>query len=295
MLNTANELSKNSMKKNSVNNYKFLLTCKEKITQNNDTTTWIELMSKIDHASIYYKIFIALLENTIPIIVKIGDTNKLQEEYTIANNLNIQKLPNFIKFYCYFTCLNNLDNIKEKTSICSTSGTQQGIIVMPYYKLGQIDKYNWNKDNFDILKNILKHIICSLLYAYEKYGFIHNDAHLGNILLKESKKETITYNYDIKLPVMSILPVIMDFDKSNVINNTNNINGAKPVYVDIIRIFDLISAELDIQTDITDKKYLLDNYRSQNTPISKDVYDSLLNIIDTIVIKFRKSDYIIKR
>lgn len=240
-------------------------------------------MSQIDHTSGDYKIFKAF-------IVKIGNKNKLKDEYEIASALNKHKLPNFIKFFCFFSCLNKLDEIDKNTSICSSSGDEQGIIVMSNYELGQIDKYNWNRSNFDILKNVLKHIISSLLYAYEKYGFIHNDTHLGNILLKKSKKNLIIYNHDIQLPGIGILPVIMDFDRSKITAIPNDPDGSKFVYADIQRIFYLISSELDIKTDIIDKNSILRTYISENTPISKDVYNTLFNIIDSIEISFIKSE-----
>lgn len=289
-MNNAEQIYKTNMNKSKVDNYKFKLSCQDIITHNKDTTSWIDLMDKIDHTSGDYKIFTAILDKKKPIIVKIGNQAKLQAEYDIANNLNIKKLPNFIKFFCYFKCLNNLDNIEKNKSICSKTGDEQGIIIMPYYELGQIDKYKWTRVNFDNLKNVLKHVVCSLLYAYEKYGFIHNDTHLGNILLKKSKKQSVTYNYDIQLPVMSILPIIMDFDRSKITNIPNDPDGTKFVYIDIRRIFNLISSELDINIGIFDKNYIINKYISDNTPISKDIYKSLLDIIDTIQIAFIKSE-----
>jgi serine/threonine protein kinase len=293
MLNTANRLEKNSMRKSpgtSNQTYKFKLTCQENIDENNDTRSWIKLMSQIDHTSGDYKIFTALLEDKKSIVVKIGNKNKLKDEYEIASALDKHKLPNFIKFFCFFSCLNKFEQIEKNTSICSTSGDEQGIIVMSNYELGQIDKYKWTRSNFDILKNVLKHIISSLLYAYEKYGFIHNDTHLGNILLKKSKKNLIIYNHDIQLPVIGILPVIMDFDRSKITAIPNDPDGSKFVYADIQRIFYLISSELDIKTNMTDKISILRTYISENTPISKDVYNSLFNIIDSIEISFIKSE-----
>jgi hypothetical protein len=262
MINNAQRLYKNNMNKSKVDNYKLKLTYQ-------DTKLWTELISKLDHESYDYKMLINLLEEKKSIIVKIGNYDKLQKEYTIAN-LNI---PNFINFYCYLKF-----------------HAEKSIIAMPFYELGPIDKYNWTKLNFDIFKNVIKHIICSLLYAYEKYGFIHNDIHVGNILLTKSSKKSISYSNNIEIPVIGILPTIMDFNLSKITSTPNDVNGNSHVYIDIIRILLLLSSECNIIVSINTN--IINKYVIENTPISKDIYESLLHIIDNIKIIFIKSDYI---
>ena len=290
MLNNSEKMYKNNMSQSKSENYKFKLTCQDKVSNNNDTKTWIELISKIDHDSGDYKIFIGLLETIKPIIIKVGNNEKLEKEHNIAQNLYNEKLPNFIKFYCYFKCLNTLENIDINKSLCSESGSEQGIIAMPYYNVGQIDKYKWTRSNFTMFKSVLKHTIFSLLYAYEKYGFIHRDTHLGNILLKTTKKKQIKYNHEIILEVDGMLPIIMDFDRSIITTDKTKDESLKLIYMDIKRILLLSSSECDIKTNIDENISKINKYISDSTPISKDTYITIASIIDNMNILFIKSE-----
>lgn len=79
--------------------------------------------------------------------------------------------------------------------------------------------------------------------------------------------------------------VIMDFDRSIIIEDMQ-----KQVYLDIRRIFLLVSSELDVKTNIQDKVDILNKYVSDNEPITKDVYSKLCNEIDSITITFVLSE-----
>ena len=96
-----------------------------------------------------------------------------------------------------------------------------GVLVMKEYNLGSVDNYDWNENNISLLKNVIKQVIFSILYAYNKIGFIHNDLHSGNVLLKHKRNCEIIY--EDKLFVLDKLEVvIMDFEKSK-LNQKNKI------------------------------------------------------------------------
>lgn len=271
----------NSSKKTS---YKFNLSCDEKAKDlDYDTREWIQIQSQFDHSSSDYKIFSGLLDNNKNIVVKIGNT-KLQEEYQIGKALNDCK--NFIKFYCVFNCNNTLENVNVGSSLCKSQGNNIGILVMPYYPIGRIDKYEWNRNNFDVLKSVLKHIVCSLLYAFEKEGFVHRDTHLGNILLKKTKKRAIIYN-QLEIGINNMLPVIMDFDRSAL---NKNPAAVKQVYIDIQRILTLVRSELDVKTNNSEIISVLNEYISKQTPVSEKIYERLCNLVDKQQIDFVVSE-----
>ena len=94
---------------------------------------------------------------------------------------------------------------------------------MKYYYLGCLDNYNWNKHNFDILKNVIKQVIFAIIHAYNILGFIHGDLHLhsGNILLKPKKNNIVNYGEKI-LFIDNLEAIIMDFEKSK-LNQYNKI------------------------------------------------------------------------
>ena len=85
---------------------------------------------------------------------------------------------------------------------------------MKEYKLGDIKNFTWNKDNFLMLLSLIKCVIVSFYLAFQKYGFIHNDAHFGNILIKETKKDELIYENGISIKLYGYLPIIMDFETS---------------------------------------------------------------------------------
>ncbi len=106
--------------------------------------------------------------------------------------------------------------------MCHYGDNEIGILVMKEYNLGCVDNYDWNENNFDLLKNIIKQVAFAIIYAYETKGFIHGDLHSGNILLKSKRNNEITYNEKI-LILNELEAVIMDFEKSK-LNQNNKIS-----------------------------------------------------------------------
>jgi len=162
------------------------------------------------------------------IVIKISPINKtLEKEYSIGNDLEKAKIPVFIKYMCLFNCFDNTYyNIKEdiQKPLCSAPNTDENkkiVLIMPYIVDGSIKNFNW-MHKLNVLKTILLQSIMSLFIAYHKLGFLHNDIHLDNILIKKTKKEYIEYEYTttdtnmnkLKIPTNGYKIVILDFDTS---------------------------------------------------------------------------------
>ena len=133
---------------------------------------------------------------------------------------------------------------------------------MKNYKLGDIKNYNWNLDNFDILKSLIKQIFFSLYEAFVQYGFLHNDVHFGNFLINKKND-----NYKV---------IIMDFENS-LFDLTKNDN------IDILhqnyeQILNNILWQLNLITENTD---IAINYIKSNKKLI-DI-NHLLNLIDNII------------
>ena len=134
----------------------------------------------------------ALYECNVNIILKFGILESIDKEYKISEELML--LPNFIKYFCIIKCNDNIKNVINNKNtisnykICHYGNNEIGILVMKHYYLGCVDNYDWNENNFDLLKNIIKQVVFAIIYAYETKGFIHGDLHSGNILLKPIKK-----------------------------------------------------------------------------------------------------------
>ncbi len=156
------------------------------------------------------------------IVIKIGNTNRtIEKEYKIGNALEKTHIPGFIKYMCLFNCFDNTYyNINEdiKQPLCSaphTKDNEKVVLIMPYIAEGSVKNFNWTLQHSNILKSVLSQTVMSLFLAYHTIGFLHNDIHLDNILIKKTKKKHISYEYDnINIPSYGYKIVILDFDSS---------------------------------------------------------------------------------
>ena len=199
-------------------------------------------------------------------IIKVGRSIIIEKEYEIAKLLNEASLFNithfraidsFIRYIYYF--LSN-DELKKN----HIHNNFNKVLVMPYYVKGSIGKYNWNIDNFHLLKSLLKEIFIALNTAYDLIGFIHNDTHLDNFLISDENKV-----------------VIMDFENSLIDETRNNYRilyfGFSQILIelkikarlDIHNIKDIIEyvnihEKLNKQLDIQNLLLLVDNLKFEN-------------------------------
>lgn len=268
---------------NNNNSFKYKLDCNARLNpEHPDTIEWLELLELINHNSPDYKIFIGLLNKVNNIVIKVGSL-KLENEYKIGSLLSTINLATFLEYHCIFQCLDDIKLINSRTkSLCKTNGNNIYVLVMPYVKEGQIDKWKWNRNNFNTLKNILKHIIMSLLYSHIQIGFIHRDLHLGNILLKKTKKKNISYGDLGTLEIIGdLIPIIMDYDRSTISSNQ-----PKLVYNDIKRVLSLISTEINCNINVMKIISVLMKFISDREPISLSVCNILCKNIDELEIAY---------
>lgn len=290
---------------NNNNSFKYKLDCQTLIDNHKETDTspdtkdWLHLVKQIEHDSPDYILYNALLEKHKQIVVKIGP-DKLQNEYEIGKLLDTLKLPTFLGYICMFSCLDDFYTFKGKTkeekdflnskrtSLCKKEGEKINILVMPYINSGTIDKYKWTKQNFDILKNVIKHIVITILYSAISIGFIHTDAHLGNIMIQKTKRQIIKYGdfYEIEI-IGGIMPIIMDYDKAIIQGETVNL---PLVYNDINKLFNLLNAELKIKVNISRILDLIRTLTTKKILITKEVCDKLLYEIDSLEIYLDLND-----
>jgi len=296
--------SRNS-KHNNNNSFKYKLDCQTLIDKHKETDTspdtkdWLNLLKQIEHDSPDYTLYNALLEKHKQIVVKIGP-DKLQNEYEIGKLLDTLKLPTFLGYMCMFSCLDNFYTFKGKskeekeflnskrTSLCKKDGEKITILVMPYINSGTIDKYTWTKQNFNILKNVIKHIVITILYSSVSIGFIHNDAHLGNIMIQKTKRKNIKYGEFYELEIIDgIMPIIMDYDKAIIKGDSFDLSL---VYNDINKVFNLLNAELKIKFNISKILDLIKMLTTEKQLITNTVCNTLLYEIDRLSIYLDLND-----
>ena len=225
----------------------------------------------------------ALYNYKTNIVLKFGILESIEKEYGISQEL--LELPNFIRYFCMIKCNDNIKNIiNNKNTIpeykmCHYGDNQVGILVMKEYNLGSIENYVWNKSNFDVLKNVIKQVIYSTIFAYNKKGFIHGDLHTGNILLKPKRKNEIYY--EKKLLILDDLEVvIMDFEKSK-LNQQDKINVVMNNIIKFIAsiVSTCIKNELDFNIDIKKISKLKSTFNE-----NINYYNELEKIIDDVTL-----------
>lgn len=152
---------------------------------------------------------------TRDVVIKCGSPKDIHTEYENAHKL--RNCPNFIKFFCTFTCMDNLNTVPKRSFvkppfICSGGPDEMGVIVMPFYPLGCLNTLHWNENQLEALKSVIKQVCYASLYAYEKHGFIHPDLHTGNVLIRKTKKKAIEYG-EYRIPVIDgMYAIIMDLE-----------------------------------------------------------------------------------
>ena len=250
----------------------------------------------------------SITQNNRNIVVKIGKVNRtIEKEFYIGKQLEEEKLTGFINYICLFNCYDNTyDNIEGKKNLepfCSAKKEEENlktVLIMPYINEGSIRTFKWNNDKYDALKSIISQTIMSVFTAYQLFGFVHNDLHLDNILIKKTKKETFNYkfknekdendkdkndkNKDIEINIKShgYKIVIMDFESSMFI--IKNKDGARNYWSNLFNMMSRLQHDLKNEDNNDTRADNLNNITSfiQNQEISKGSIMNTLTLLDMI-------------
>lgn len=272
------ELVKSSATSQINRSQKFVLPCQSSVSSGN-TKEWLQIQDKLVEKSPVLK---AVLQRSRHVVVKYGPLETMRTEYTVSQALYKSKVPNMIKYYCFFQCKDDITKVVQKGYLCD-GGEDIAYIIMPYYSLGDMNKYTWNRGCLGLLKNVLTQVSFAVLYASQTCGFVHNDLHMYNILLRKTKKTKLEYG-DIDLSIQSLYAVVMDFEKSTVQRGTSR--EAYNTIRDILnRATSLENSDMSLAIDVS----LLNTWMSTNTPITTEVYKQIKQVIDNATILYEKS------
>ena len=168
-------------------------------------------------------------------IGKMIEKEKVIVKITSGNNkrikiigMKLNKIYNFAKTYCSFSCLENYSKItneyKNENYFCENNGNK--MITIEIFKKydGSLIKLQ-NNLTINQTTKILIQILYSIMEAFYKYGFIHEDLSLGNVLYRiKTQNEVVEYNltknrilYE-NLTTGEIIPMISDYDKTESYN-----------------------------------------------------------------------------
>jgi len=266
---------------------KFVLKCDE------HKDKWFNLIKLLYKSSTNNTIILlGLYDKKIDIVLKVSFQEFINKEYDIAQKL--KHFPNFINYYCKFLCNDDIMNIINNQymltnyKICNVGNKPIGILTMDYYSIGSIGLYPWNKENFYILKNVLKQTVFAILYAYENIGFIHGDLHSNNILLCETTNKNLMYGVK-KLEIIKYEIKIMDFEKSKI----DLTNEYKYVIDNIQKLFNSVcdsnsfSIKVNYKNNLIRKKKSDANLSNAKTnSITLHDYEDFEKMIDNFYIEY---------
>ena len=257
---------------NPIESTKYFLNCQERIIDDTNTRSWL-IVKNILYSS---KIMLGLLKNNMQVVIKIGSKHQIDREYQISKQLRLFK--HFTRYICTFFCKDDLNKYKitgnkKDDGLCEPDGPDQiHAIIMPYYSLGSFLKYNWNYANFIQFKNLLKDIIKMLVYVNSEVGFLHNDLHLENIMLKYTKKGELTFDLiDFELSSINKNDI-----KSNIKSNIKLGQNFRKLFVDLFK-FEYIN-ETSITNCIAFTNIMRDPFESANI-------NDLYKLIDNLSLK----------
>ncbi len=263
----------------------------DKVLLKCDDPNYYELTNYLSNSNIEQSLILkALYESKTNVVLKFGILESIEKEYKISEEL--LELPGFIKYFCMIKCNDNIKNIiniinnQKKISnykICHFGNNPIGILVMKEYVLGSVENYDWNKNNFHILKNVIKQVIFSILLAFDTKCFIHGDLHSGNVLLKTKRNNSIGYNNKKILQVEIFEVIIMDFEKSKIKQNNNITDLMRNIIKFINSIVDSNNMKMNLNYD-RNKLFSLKSIFNTNTNTNINYYDQIEKIIDDMYI-----------
>jgi len=261
---------------------KYYINCMEKLSKSNySTENWLQLTRTLQTSN-RNKILHGIFENHREAVAKIGDSGSIENEYVTSQILYNNQVKGFINFFCYFSC--NYSNVSHETPLCKGPCDNLKVIVMPYYVLGSFAQYDWNANHFNALTSCIKQVLASLYTAYNKVGFIHNDIHTNNVLLKTTSKPMKIFD-DIVIPCYGLQTVIMDFENAFMPHHsfTPTTDSDIIFYQSIQRFLLGIQTEVNINfTNVTQITNCCEYIVEQ--PIASSM-STLINLVDTLHFK----------
>lgn len=168
------------------------------------TDSWLTPIKKFETTDLNEEslIMISMLHKKNKILVKV--TEGINDKLIVFNNL-LKNEQNFIQTYCSIICSENKNNVKSeyknKLGYCETNSNQNEnhmvtLEIMKKYNEGSLENMVGTV-SFNYYLKILRQLLLIQIYIFDKYGILHNDLHLANILIK-TYDDYINLNYIIK-------------------------------------------------------------------------------------------------
>lgn len=208
---------------------KIVINCQKRV-KNATTIGWLETIQQLTTLNqskrnmSNRRILSGILNKHTKVVVKIGRyQEEIYNEWFIYQKLNEFNIQNILPMYCVFTCLDDLNKYsgnQQQASMCQKTGEPIYALVMKYIPNPNVKMMDWVPNDLPILKSILQQVFCTLLDAYLKFGFVHGDMNLQNILLeiidKPTRQKYQFGEYTIEIPIVKYQIQLMDFELSKI-------------------------------------------------------------------------------
>lgn len=191
----------------------------------------------------------------------------------------IKDSEHIVKIYCFLHCNESKTYLnqhhKDTLGFCNSNHTDKdnqliSLEIMKRYS-SSLRKYE-GKLKLKPMIIYLKYLLLIQIDLFNKYGFVHNDIHLGNILLKkEENPKTFKFIFndnEIEITTNKIL-VLTDFEESLIISKNNRnvmLQSNKCKYIDTLEsnIYNTFSMAIEL-LESEKEKYDLSRILNKNT------------------------------
>jgi thiamine kinase-like enzyme len=265
---------------NSNTNSKFIVSCSEKIIQTKTTEELLDIIERIQKSDKNALLIGSLLKRK-SVVIKISNNERILYERNIEKNLN--NFIGFIKFICDFSCN---DNFTDYTGnhlphfLCKNNSSLETvhILVMPYYKNKSLKDFIKTVKDLRLFRSLLNQVFVSYYFAFKETAFIHNDFHIGNILINKTTKTSENYYGILEIPLFGYKTIIMDFE-SSVFATKSNKKEINSIFLSELNRF-YFECKTECLYIPQNDEFLLDVLSDRNNKIIND--DFIFNILNSV-------------
>lgn len=214
-----------------------------------------------------------------------ANPSNLLHEYLVGlrvNELRAQ-IPNFSFTYAYISCSATITYDRDSVANwCSNVRERK-----PYVFSELITDYDGTPSatlssflddieiTSDVITNIYFQIILALMIANEAFSFVHNDLHMGNILVKKLRDEVLV-RYDDTVIITQYIPVIIDYGRASFMDRYGNINA---YYRDSFSFNDIYMLTTRLINKRPDAEEVLTAFQTVIKPLASETRQSYVNRI----------------
>ena len=161
------------------------------------------------------KLLEGILDKHSNVVVKIADiAEDIKIEYETYVKLSATKVSGIVQYHCYFECNDDIHRfLADAPHICKGTGSTMRVLVMEYIKNKSFQEHPWKVADKETIKSCIKQVLCTVLDAFLKTGFVHGDLHCNNILIKPTTAKMLDYDF-IAIPLWRYKTKLMDFEYS---------------------------------------------------------------------------------